>query len=28
VSARVIVDAAGDDAGAAALYWAALALVQ
>lgn len=28
VSARVIVDAAGDDAGAAALYWVALALVQ
>lgn len=27
VSARVVVDAAGDDAGAAALYWAVLALV-
>jgi hypothetical protein len=26
VSARVIIDAAGDDAGAAALYWVALAL--
>lgn len=26
VSARVMVDAAGDDAGAAALYWAVLAL--
>ena len=27
VSARVVIDAAGDDAGAAALYWAVLALV-
>lgn len=27
VSARVVVDAEGDDAGAAALYWAVLALV-
>lgn len=26
VSARVVVDAAGDDAGAAAIYWAVLAL--